>query len=77
MKIEFILALDNGTWVTEVIEVPDDVTKYIEYSSPEWDTAIIAYAEFQLVQYSQYRDVVYWGIYNSNPEADDVLSEEV
>jgi len=70
MNIEFILALEDGTWVTEVIEIPNQVTKDLVYSSPMWDAAIIEYVQFELATYNQYRDVVYWGIYNSNPEAD-------
>ena len=71
MKIEFILALEDLTWITEVIEVPDSRTEGIDYSSPEWDAAVIAYVQFELAGYSQYRDVVYWGIYNSDPEVDN------
>jgi hypothetical protein len=74
MKIEFIKAHEDHTWDTEVINVPDDVTEGIPFTSPVWDSAIVAWCQEELSTQAQYRKVVYWGIYNSDPEqyeADD------
>ena len=68
VKIEFIEALEDGTWITEVIDVPFKVTKGLDFTSPLWDSAIIAWCHDYLYTLSQYRKVVYWGIYNSEPE---------
>lgn len=70
MKVEFIKAHEDGTWTTEVIDVPDEITKDIDFTSPQWDSAVIAYCHDSLASRTQYRKVVYWGIYNSEPEAD-------
>ena len=83
MKIEFIKAYEDGTWSTEVIDVPNEVTKEViiddtggtrvveqqmDHSSPHWDAAIINWCHNKLYTQTQYRKVVYWGIYNSDPE---------
>jgi len=65
MKIEFILAMDNGLWEAKVLEVPDEVTENIPSADPHWDAAIVAWCHDELAQQTQYRSVVYWGIYNS------------
>ena len=74
MKVEFIIATEDGyrSWDTSVIEVPDEVTEGVEFTSPEWDARVIAWAHDELMPQTQYRNTVYWGIYNSEPEADVV-----
>lgn len=81
MRIEFIKAYDSNVWETEVIDVPDEITapdgmygdgpKPISSDDPHWDAAIIAWCHDHLATQAQYRNVVYWGIYNSDPEADE------
>ena len=44
--------------------------KPIPFTSSEWDSAIIAYCHKKLATQSQHRKIVYWGIYNNEPEAD-------
>jgi hypothetical protein len=70
MKVELIKAHEDGTWNTEVVSIPDSVTEGIAFTSSEWDSAIIAWCHDELALQAQYRKVVYWGIYNSEPEAD-------
>jgi len=43
----------------------------IPHTSPDWDAAIIAYCHDHLAAQTQYRDIVYWGIYNSEPEDEE------
>ena len=68
MKVEFIVARDDSTWNTTIIDVPDEVTKGIASHDPRWDAAIIGWAYDEPGTTSLYGDVVYWGIYNSDPE---------
>jgi hypothetical protein len=69
MKVEFIKCYDDNTWDTEVIEVPDGVADNVPVSSGgEWDAAVLNWAHANLPPLTQYRNVVFWGIYNTNPE---------
>jgi hypothetical protein len=70
MKVELIIAKDDHTWDTEVVNIPDDVTEGIAFTSPEWDSAVIAWCHDTLMAQSPYRAAVYVGIYNSEPDAD-------
>jgi len=86
MKIEFLKAYEDHTWDTEVIDVPDAVTTEqvafdtiknepvmlpISSTDSKWDSAIIAWCHDELLSQAQYRKVVYWGIYNSEPEQEE------
>jgi len=73
MRVEFIKASEDGTWDTETIEVPEGAVKsQLITGSPKWTAAVQQWAQIKLAGQTQYRKVVYWGIYNSEPEEQDV-----
>jgi len=75
-KVEFIKAFENGLWETEVIQVPDDE---LEHGPGTWEfeTEVMKWALENLWGQTQYRDVVYWGVYNSSPEEEDETEDTV
>ena len=62
MTIEFLLALDDGTWTTAIEEVPDAVAK--NCLPEQFDGLVRYWAERNLLTKSAYSNVVYIGIYN-------------
>ena len=67
MRVEFIRANEDRTWDTEIIDVPDGVVKsQLLTGSPKWVAAVQQWAQTKLS--AKYRKVVYWGVYNSEPE---------
>jgi len=74
MKVEFLKAYDDGTWDTEIIDIPEKVFsgfQSVPLGSPGWKTIVMNWAETKLAQQTQYRNVVLWAIYNEKPEDDD------
>jgi len=68
MYIEFILALEDGTWYSQAIFVPDNVTRHIPYESSEWDSEVVAWGWGFIDKVNEYKDVIFVGILNSEPE---------
>jgi len=69
-------------WVTEervsYVNKDDETcteTQQVDQTSSDWDSAIVAWCHDELAQRTQYRKVVYWGIYNSEPGADAEVPE--
>jgi hypothetical protein len=61
-KVEFLKAHENGTWDTEIIETPVDPL------NPNFRDAVMEWVANELQGQAQYRKVVFWGIYNEEPE---------
>ena len=72
MKVEFIKCHEDGTWDTEVLEVPNQVVSKYNTNSPKWDHAVIRWCAKEVGSQVQHRKVLFWGIYNSDPEDREV-----
>lgn len=71
MKIEFIFALEGGTWATEVLDVPDDYSS-AEYLSPQWYDDVTGW----MIDHPIHKRVLYTGVYNAEPDIEVEDSEE-
>lgn len=71
MKIEFIFALEDGTWVTEVMEVPNDYSS-TELYSPQWYDDILGWG----TDHPPSRKVVYTGVFDAVSRKDEEDEEE-
>jgi hypothetical protein len=71
VKVELLKAFEEHTWDTEIVDVPDGVADdVLAGDGSEWDAAVLDWVHRNLATQAQHRNVVFWGIYNSNPEAD-------
>jgi hypothetical protein len=53
LRVTFLMALENQTWETLTVEVPESIGTERE--------ALVKWAETNLARQAQYRKVVYWG----------------
>ena len=72
MKVELLLARDNGTWDTVIVEVPDNVLS---------DSSVNGGAEQWFMTCgpgltAAYRDVVLAAVYNDEPESEEESDEQ-
>lgn len=67
MQIEFLAAWEDGTWTTELVDVPDSLDRNSYEELRLW-------AERELAGQCQYRRVVLFAVYHINPEE---MPEEV
>ena len=73
MKVEIIIARDDHTWDTEVVNVPDNLCDDLTVGDgSEWDAAVINWCQENLAPATFYRNAVFFGIYNANPESDEI-----
>jgi len=63
MKIELLLAHEDGTWTTEVVDCPDELDRTDLNDVQQW------FAE-ELYGQTQYRKVILFSVYNTKPEED-------
>jgi len=69
-KVEVLLAWENGTWTTEIVEVGEGI--YFEAYYEGKEKKLIN--TLNLIRYSvylNYRKVVYVGLYNYCPEEEE------
>ena len=62
-KIELLLAYEDGTWTTEVVDCPADVDRDDYNDIDDW-------IHRELCGQAQYRKVVLFAVYNTDPEHD-------
>lgn len=58
IRVEYLKALDDGTWDTEEIEVPEDEGG----SHADVEFYLKAYAREHLSREDDYQDVMYWSV---------------
>ncbi len=71
--VEFLKAHEDGSWSTEVIEVPSGVGASHPIGSPTWDAEVTEWAHNLAAL--QYRKIVLWAIYNPDPQTDEVTND--
>ena len=75
MKVEIIIAWEDRTWTTEVVNVPDNLADDVTVGDgSEWDAVVINWCNETLAPAEAYRKAVFFGVYNTNPEE---MEEEV
>lgn len=67
MKIELLLAHEDGMWTTEIFDCPDELDRNDLNAVENWLTE-------ELYGQTQYRKIVLFAVYNSNPKWD--INEE-
>lgn len=61
MKIELLLAHEDGTWTTKIFDCPDELDRNDLNAVEGWLVD-------EIYDLSRYRKVVLFAVYNSNPE---------
>lgn len=63
MKVEYLLADEDGTWRTEIIDVPEEeLTKRSDAGDDDW--TLQAWAREHLTTQAQYRRIVLFAVYS-------------
>ncbi len=70
MKVEFLVAQDDGTWTTVIEEVPPDIAFDGDRNK------LMSWAERNLAGQAQYRRAVLFAVYNTDPEQGEEEEEE-
>ena len=60
-KIELLVAYDDNTWTTEVVDTPADIDRNDYNAVNDWVSK-------ELMGLTQYRKVVLFSVYNTDPE---------
>lgn len=62
-KIELLLAHEDGTWTTEIVDIPAEIDREDANSVREWTME-------KLWGLVLYRKIIFFGVYNTCPEAE-------
>lgn len=80
MRVEFLRAWEDGTWDTEVIEVPSitcDVDNGVDFDDEVTVTDnLICWANKILLPQEKYRKLALLAVYSTEPEEKDGAEEE-